>query len=113
MKALEIWGGLECTINRVNDNYFDQCDRTGHWQRANDLERISSLGVKKLRYPVLWEKVCAGGEQLYDWSHLGERLETIRGLGMDPIAGLLHHGSGPKFTSLLDPKFPEKISLYA
>ena len=23
---LELWGGIECTINRVKDNYFDQLE---------------------------------------------------------------------------------------
>jgi dTDP-4-dehydrorhamnose reductase len=32
---------------------------------------------------------------------------------MDPIAGLLHHGSGPAFTDLTDEKFPEKFADYA
>ena len=52
----EIWGGLECTINRVGDLYRDQFDLTGHYRRADDIERIASLGIRKLRYPVLWEK---------------------------------------------------------
>jgi dTDP-4-dehydrorhamnose reductase len=32
---------------------------------------------------------------------------------MEPIAGLIHHGSGPVFTSLEDPFFPEKFATYA
>jgi dTDP-4-dehydrorhamnose reductase len=30
-----------------------------------------------------------------------------------PIIGLVHHGSGPSYTSLLDPNFPEKLAHYA
>jgi dTDP-4-dehydrorhamnose reductase len=37
----------------------------------------------------------------------------MRSLGIRPIAGLLHHGSGPAGTSLLDPDFPEKFARYA
>ncbi|GAC1653015.1 MAG: hypothetical protein NVS9B15_13640 [Acidobacteriaceae bacterium] len=34
-------------------------------------------------------------------------------LGIRPIASLVHHGSGPSHTSLLDPQFPEKLARYA
>lgn len=42
-----------------------------------------------------------------------ERLERLRELGIRPIVGLVHHGSGPRHTSLIDPEFPEKLALYA
>ena len=32
---------------------------------------------------------------------------------MRPIVGLVHHGSGPAYTSLLDSGFPEKLARYA
>jgi dTDP-4-dehydrorhamnose reductase len=32
---------------------------------------------------------------------------------MKPIVGLLHHGSGPRHTSLIDPAFPELFAAYA
>ena len=34
-------------------------------------------------------------------------------MGIRPIAGLLHHGSGPRYTSLVDHAFPEKLAAYA
>jgi len=27
---LELWGGIECTINRVDDQFFDQLQYSGH-----------------------------------------------------------------------------------
>ena len=51
----EVWGGIECTINRVNDHYRDQLYLAGHYTRAEDIERFAALGIRKLRYPVLWE----------------------------------------------------------
>jgi dTDP-4-dehydrorhamnose reductase len=27
---LELWGGIECTMVRVGDDYRDQCEETGH-----------------------------------------------------------------------------------
>jgi dTDP-4-dehydrorhamnose reductase len=109
----EIWGGLECTINRVNDVYRDQLKVTGHYLRPDDLEAFASLGISKIRYPVLWEKHQPDPKGHIDWSWASSQLETIRSFNIDPIIGLLHHGSGPVTTSLLDPSFPEKVSAYA
>ena len=52
----DIWGGIECTINRVNDSYFDQLQYANHYDREGDINAIAELGIKKIRYPVLWEK---------------------------------------------------------
>lgn len=54
-----------------------------------------------------------GGAARPDFSWADARLTTLRELGIEPIVGLLHHGSGPRFTSLLDPEFPEKLASYA
>ena len=109
--SLELWGGLECTVNRVGDCYFDQIKRTGHQERFADLELIAGLGITKLRYPVLWERTERSGE--LEWSWTDKRLTGLRELKIDPILGLIHHGSGPAHTSLIDPKFPQKFSQYA
>src|SRR5688572_9571920 len=111
--ALEIWGGPECTLNRVHERYSDQIERSGHAGRLEDLERFASLGIKALRYPVLWERVAPSSLDRPDWSWTDERLERMSALGIRPIAGLLHHGSGPRYTSLLDPHFPELLARYA
>ena len=55
-KSTEIWGGIECTINRVKDRFFDQLNYSQHYKRESDIELIADLGIKKIRYPVLWEK---------------------------------------------------------
>src|ERR671916_420912 len=54
---LELWGGIECTVNRVGDRYCDQVVLTGHEHRLDDLDRFADLGLRTLRYPVLWERV--------------------------------------------------------
>jgi dTDP-4-dehydrorhamnose reductase len=108
----EIWGGLECTINRVNNIYRDQLHATGHYSRPGDIEVFAELGIRKLRYPVLWEKhQPVNGE--VDWGWTEQQLNTIRSNNIIPVAGLLHHGSGPVHTSLLDEKFPEELAAYA
>ncbi|HYI42654.1 MAG TPA: family 1 glycosylhydrolase, partial [Sphingomicrobium sp.] len=48
-----------------------------------------------------------------DLSWHEKRLERIRAHGIKVIATLLHHGSGPKYTNLLDPKFPDLLADYA
>lgn len=109
---LQLWGGIECTVNRVGDCYFDQLEFSGHAQREEDLDLIAQLGTKALRYPVLWERVEQADGTL-DFSLADRRLGRVRQLGLVPIVGLLHHGSGPRHTSLVDPQFPEKVAAYA
>ncbi len=111
--ALELWGGLECTVNRVRDNYFSQMDRNGHAERLQDIERFASLGIQAIRYPVLWERTAPDGIDSADWSWPDERLPALRDLGVRPIVGLVHHGSGPRHTSLVDPRFAEQLAEFA
>jgi dTDP-4-dehydrorhamnose reductase len=110
---LALWGGLECTVNRVRDNYFSQMERNGHAVRLQDIERFASLGIKAIRYPVLWERTAPDGIESADWSWPDERLPALRDLGVTPIVGLIHHGSGPRHTSLVDPAFAEQLAEYA
>ena len=91
MKALELWGGPECTVNRVGDDYRDQLSETGHLDRLGDLDLITTLGVTALRFPILWERFAADEGSLH-WRWAGSRLEALRRSGIRPIAGLVHHG---------------------
>ena len=110
---LELWGGIECTVNRVGDQYVTQLERNGHHERIGDLDLVAGLGLRTLRYPVLWERTAPDGLECADWSWPDVRLARLTELGIDPIVGLLHHGSGPRSTNLLDPAFPEKLAEYA
>ncbi|HEX2226528.1 MAG TPA: family 1 glycosylhydrolase, partial [Candidatus Binatia bacterium] len=110
---LELWGGIECTVNRVGDEYFSQLERSGHDVRPNDLDAVAALGIRALRYPVLWERVAPKGLDRADWSWTDERLARLRDLGITPIVGLVHHGSGPTHTSLVDAQFPSQLAEYA
>ena len=112
-RPLELWGGLECTVNRVQDEYFSQLDRNGHALRNCDIGRFASTGIRAIRYPVLWERTAPDGIDKADWSWPDERLPALRDAGVTPIAGLIHHGSGPRDTSLLDPAFPQRLAEYA
>ena len=56
--ALELWAGVECTVNRVGDQFYDQLERGGHATRLDDLDLFAALGVRTMRYPVLWERAA-------------------------------------------------------
>ncbi len=113
MRSLAMWAGIECTVNRVGDRYFDQLARSGHADRETDLDQLAALGVRTLRYPILWERTAPARLADADWSWPDARLARLRALNLDPIAGLLHHGSGPAHTSLVDPAFPAQLASYA
>ena len=109
----DVWGGVECTVNRVGDSYFDQILRSVHSERLEDLDHFASLGIRALRYPVLWERTAPEGLSEADWSWPDERIKRLRDLEITPIVGLVHHGSGPRHTNLLDPSFPLLLAEYA
>ncbi|WP_333572280.1 family 1 glycosylhydrolase [Sphingomonas sp.] len=113
MPPLELWGGAECTVNRVHDRYRDQSIETGHHDRPEDLDRVAELGVRALRFPLLWERIAPEAPDRCDWAWSDDRLARLRDLGVRPIAGLVHHGSGPRRTHLLDPEFGAKLGDYA
>ena len=109
----ELWAGVECTVNRVGDVYFDQLELSRHASRAEDLELLASLGVSAVRYPVLWERTAPEGLERADWAWPDARLSRLRELSLRPVVGLVHHGSGPRTTSLADARFPEELARYA
>jgi dTDP-4-dehydrorhamnose reductase len=109
----EVWGGVECTIVRLRNRWRDQSVETGHRERLDDLDLIAELGIRTLRYPVLWETVSPHSPNHADWSWHDSRLARLRDLRITPIAGLLHHGSGPAYTDLLDRELPEKLAKHA
>ena len=110
---MEVWGGIECSVNRVRNDYFDQLDYAGHYCRAGDINAFSRLGFKKIRYPVLWEKHQPEQGIPVNWSDTETHLNELRGNGIDVIAGLVHHGSGPAYVNMLENTFAEGLAVYA
>jgi dTDP-4-dehydrorhamnose reductase len=104
---------VECTRNRVGDRWLDQLDRGGHAQRIDDLDRFAALGIRTLRYPFLWERIAPDGPERADWRWADARMERLNALGMAPIAGLVHHGSGPAAAPLGSGRFAEGLAAYA
>ena len=94
----------------MHDQYFDQHVWSGHRTRVEaDLAAVANLGIKTLRTALQWEYF----EERHSWQFFDLTLATMRRLGLDAIVGLVHHGSGPRHTDLLDPRFPEKLATYA
>lgn len=112
-RPLQLWGGVECTTNRVADNYLEQASRSGHIGRLSDFDRFAELGITALRHAVLWEQTAPTNLGAADWRWADASLAKIHQLGITPIVGLVHHGSGPRSTSLVDSGFPEKLAAYA
>ncbi|MCC2978015.1 family 1 glycosylhydrolase [Sphingomonas sp. PL-96] len=113
MRPLELWGGHECTVNRVGDQWFDQTFWSGHQDRLEDLSLFAGLGIRSLRYPALWERISPDNPDHQDFAWTDARLAEIRRLGMNPILTLCHHGSGPHYTSLLDEGFAPGLARHA
>ncbi len=111
--GLQLWAGPECTVNRVGGRWFDQLAASGFDRRLDDLDRLASLGIAQLRMPLLWERCAPDGPQQADWAWVDSRLQRLRALGVRPIAGLVHHGSGPAGTDLLDPGFADGLAAWA
>jgi dTDP-4-dehydrorhamnose reductase len=111
--TLEAWGGCECSVNRIGDRFLDQVRATGHHDRPDDYERIADLGLDAIRFPVLWERVASDGGKARDWEWSDVRLAELRAGAIRPIVGLVHHGSGPRHTSLIDDGFAAGLAGYA
>lgn len=112
-RGIELWAGIECTVNRVGDRYIDQLVKNGHADRIEDLERVAALGVRTLRYPLLWERTAPNGLSQASWDWADRRLHRLAELGIRPVVGLVHHGSGPPETNLLAPDFAERLAEFA
>jgi dTDP-4-dehydrorhamnose reductase len=104
--VIEVWASPEPSIARIGAaTVRDQGAETGFRARLGDIDLIADLEVAATRFPVLWE------HDDLDWAAL--RLERLRARGVEPIVTLLHHGSGPLDTDLLDPAFPRRFADYA
>lgn len=111
--AMPLWAGAECTINRVADRWSSQSARIGAGARVEDLDRLAALGVARVRLPLLWEAVAPERVDQCDWHWPDAALARLTELRVPAILGLLHHGSGPRRTQLLDPRFPRLFAQYA
>jgi dTDP-4-dehydrorhamnose reductase len=110
---VELWGGIECTLNRAGRARYDQLERNGHYRRRDDLDRIAALGIRMLRYPLLWERAATSCPSEFNWSFADDRLAHLQRLGITPIAGLVHHGCGPDHAPFTSEAFANGLAEYA
>ncbi|MFD2161474.1 family 1 glycosylhydrolase [Paradesertivirga mongoliensis] len=110
---VEVWAGIECTINRVRDSYFDQLNYADHYKRQSDLDLFADLGIKKIRYPILWERHKPEADTNISWDATDRSLNRLKELGIQPIAGLVHHGSGPSYASIETEQFATGLAEFA
>jgi beta-glucosidase/6-phospho-beta-glucosidase/beta-galactosidase len=113
LRPLALWGGIECTVNRVGATYQDQMLRSGHYHRPQDLVQIAGLGLKTLRYPLLWEHTAPERIDAPNWRWGDERLGLLQQLGIRPVVGFVHHGCGPRYATFKGPEFEQQLPLYA
>lgn len=114
LTAFEVWVSPEPTFARISEREVrDQLAETGHEARDGDIELLASLGARAARYPVLWEKCAPRRETAPDFGWARARLEALRASGVEPVVTLLHHGSGPAYTNLVDAGFPQALARYA
>ncbi len=109
----DIWAGIECSYNRVGDIYIDQLSQSRHYERSNDLDQFAQLGIKAFHFPMLWERHQRQLASSIQWDWAASGLNKLRSLSILPVVGLLHHGSGPPFTHLLDDGFSKGLSEFA
>ncbi|KAA9346337.1 family 1 glycosylhydrolase [Larkinella humicola] len=110
---LALWGGIECTVNRVQNRYHDQLVRNGHHKRADDIQHFADLGLKTLRYPLLWERLLPKLNQDPDWKWADARMHLLQQVGIQPVIGLVHHGCGPRYATFKGEEFERRMPDYA
>ena len=109
---MEVWGGIECSVNRIDESYLDQFTYQNLYDRPELLDEIINLGIKTLRFPILWEKNWTDENEPPTWL-VQEHLALLKRNDIHVIAGLVHHGSGPRYAEIQHDCFPEKLAAYA
>lgn len=110
---LELWGGVECSRVRIQNSFVDQLELNAYRCQLEDFDAFAALGIRKLRFPILWEHVWPDPCAEPDWAWPDAALLRLKALGIDPIVGLMHHSSGPMHTNLLDDTLPQQLALFA
>ncbi|MFX8024278.1 hypothetical protein ABTK62_20750, partial [Acinetobacter baumannii] len=72
---------------------------------------LAQLPVTAFRLPMLWERSSAIGAA--EWARWDRQMSTLTRLDIRPIVGLVHHGSGPPHTSLIDDGFAPGLAAHA
>jgi dTDP-4-dehydrorhamnose reductase len=110
---LELWGSHEAVVARLAESWYDQAPRTGHEDRLDDLALFADVGIRRLRYPALWERIAPRDGAQPDFAWTDHRLAEMRRLGTTPVLTLCRHGGTPNGVSLLDEGFASGLARHA
>ena len=108
------WRRCRMFVVFIGNEWRDQVQETGHHAREDDLDRIVRLGIKTLRYPVVWEHISTAPSQVLSTGNgttsgwLGWRCWACsRSWGCCTTARVR------PYTDLLNSTFPTKLAAYA
>jgi dTDP-4-dehydrorhamnose reductase len=48
---MQVWGGIECTINRIGNDFLDQLDYVDYYTKSY-IDEFVDLKITKLRFPI-------------------------------------------------------------
>lgn len=103
-------------VIKLGDGSFhrvDELEKTDHYRRwKEDLELVSQLGIKVLRYGPPYYRVHLGPGR-YDWAFTDEVFGEMQRLGIAPIADLCHFGVPDWIGNFQNPDFPHLFANYA
>jgi hypothetical protein len=113
-RGFVVGSGIECSAPIIAGGHRqDELRKTGHWSRVReDLTLVGSFGIRFLRYGIPFHVVDATPGQ-YDWAWTDRALGTLRDLGIEPIADLLHFGVPDDLRGIGDPRLPARFLAYA
>jgi beta-glucosidase/6-phospho-beta-glucosidase/beta-galactosidase len=100
--------GPDGKTNRVDE--MEKCGHYTHWR--DDFECVAALGIKHLRYGPPTYRVHLGPGR-YDWSFTDEAFNTLRSMGIHPIADLCHFGVPDWLENFQNPDFPPHFAEFA
>lgn len=111
--------GIEDTFigqpHRRTGRTLDEYELQQHYRFwRDDLERIASLGVRRMRYGIPWYRVNPAPGR-FDWSWTDQVIPyLVDDLGIEPIVDLMHYGC-PLWLeqAFVDPGYPELVAEYA
>ena len=81
-------------------------------QRRQDVEHIAQIGLRRCGTRLL-ERYHGVPADDPSWTWLERQLNALRYYNINPIAGLVHHGSGPIHACVSDPSFANEIEKFA
>lgn len=91
----------------------DEMERTRHYKHwRTDFELVKSLGIEYLRYGPPYYSTHVGPGR-YDWGFADETFETLREMGITPIADLCHFGVPDWIGSFQNQDWPPLFAEYA